>query len=203
MKKRSALVVYAAILLLFSCSRDKLTPGEYIHWVTDKSNGLLTETAIGSYTFFLQYKPLDYVSLQERKGENLVKDSLEKTKKELEDLQYYTFKIRSADNNEVMAVQTENDPEYYSRLEYFMGVMQDDIVLVEGKDTLPCLLFHFERNYGLSPDNSFVLAFEKQKAQKNSSDRTLVFNDQVLGTGPVHLTIKGKSIDNIPELKLN
>lgn len=199
------LFVLMAVGFLCSCGKKSLSAVEYVKWVSNEDNGLCAKTTIEDYEFSLLYKPLDYVALQENHGKAVSADSLEKIKKTLSGMQYYTFKIKARQSNELMANGIKEDNEYYQRLEYFMGPMQNDIELIDGKDTLACTLFHFERNYGLAPFNNFVLAFEQtdKTQQNNSRDKTLLFSDQVLGTGPVRLTIKGQQIDHTPILQLN
>ena len=72
--------------------------------------------------------------------------------------------------------------------------------MVQGKDTLNCTAYHFERNYGLSPNVRFLLAF--QKADDNK-DRTFICNEPYLGNSHVNITIDPQSIKEIPTLKLN
>jgi len=198
----STLGKYFGVFLLFtvvSCRVKELKPFEYVKWIDDDANGLNVKKEIGEYEFSVIYKPLEYIVLMETKDQNIKKDFLQKRMKELGNMQYFTFRVKSKKNREIMRAGIKSENEYYSRLEYFVSDAQDDISLIEGKDTLSCLLYHFERNYGVSPSNSIVLGFEKDRLE-NSYDKTLVFNDHVLGVGPICLTLKNNDINKLPAL---
>jgi hypothetical protein len=187
------------LLFTTSCSQGVLSPISYAKWVSDSDNGLNTKKKIGHYEFSLQYKPLDYVVLLEE-GVKVPLDKLESRKKELEGMQYFTFRITSLTEDDMLRTDQQDENEYYQRLEYFVSSAQDDISLIDGGDTLPCAIYHFERNYGLAPFNNIVLGFEK--SGKNAGDKTLVYNDNALGAGPVLLTIKGNAVKQIPQLAI-
>lgn len=199
-------MLICAVICLFitGCAKEKLYPKEYVGWVEDEENGLKVRKQIGEYEFTVLYKPLEYIALMQEKDENIKKDTLDTRLKQLGDMQYYTLKIKSVSGKDVLSSGMTGDREYYQRLEYFASYMQQDLMLVDGADTLPCVLHHFERNYGIAPVISIVLGFEKPAAdvQGNSSgDKLIIYNDAVLGTGPVRLAIKGSAIEEIPQLK--
>lgn len=187
-------------MVLFGCSRAPLDVRDYISWVEDAANGIRVEETIGDYSFLLQYKPHEYISLMEhRKGEISARE-LNETVAEIQDLQYYNFRIGSNSGKALLSSGIQAENEYYSRLNYFVSHAQHDIYLVEAQDTLPCSLYLFERNYGLAGHNNIVLGF---KRSYRASDKLFVYEDQVLGTGPVKLKIEKESLANIPPLKTN
>ncbi len=190
-------------LLLNSFKQASLEPKDYVKWLTDAGNGLIETKEIGAYKFSLFYKPAAYQALMECEDYNFQADSVNKTIKQLEGMDYYTFRIESKVTNELANAGTASQDQYSAKLQYFAGEMQNDISLVDGKDTLPCSLFHYERNFGVSAHNNFILVFETGPQNKAANNKTLVFNDRVLGIGPLNLSIKGKNIDHIPQLKLN
>lgn len=189
------------LLGLCSCGKEQLLPADYVAWVQDEDNGLRVGKTVDSYDFTLQYRPLEYIVAMENKGNaGIHHDSVQKRIKELEVLQYYTLKIASREGKEVIATGISSEAEYYARMEYFTSGIENDLVLVQGKDTLPCRLFHFERNYQLAPYNNIVVAFDSSSVK---ADRTFIYDDQVLGIGPVQLTLKASAIENTPQLKVN
>lgn len=197
MKLLSGIVLFA---LLFSCNPSALTPREYVAWMNEDRNGLKITKTIGGYDFTLLYKTPEYIALMEKKDERIPLDSIMKRADQLSGVQHYTFTIKPHEGGEVMAAGAQSEEEYYGRLQYLVESMQDDIILIEGKDTIPCALFHYERNYGISPLNNFVLGFE---AVNENEDKVFVFNDRILGTGPVKFTVSANDIRNIPRLKAN
>ncbi len=200
MKKFFYIVLLA--LPIGACNRDTLSPLQFVQWVDSEKNGLLVKKEIGDYEFSLQYRPEEYIVLMEEKNEQISREKINMRKKRLEGLEYYTLRIGSKRNTDVLKTGVGSEQGYYDRLGYFIADMENDISLIEGNDTLACSLYHFERNYGMTPRCTFLLGFEKSKEKKNgSSDRTLLFADRALGTGPVYLKIKQSDITNIPELK--
>lgn len=122
--------------------------------------------------------------------------------KDLKELQYYTLKLGilggefNVSNYEVSDNATQQE-----RLNYLSFAMQKDIKLVEGKDTLNCALYHFERSYDITPYRTFVLAFQQKEINKGK-DKTLILDLAYFKTGPIKLNFKGADLVRIPNLKL-
>lgn len=172
---------------------------QYIDWVEDPVNGLYQSKTFNGVLFSVQYKPLEYdVLLQEKR--KLSQNELEAETDSISGMQYYTLRIATISGSDIQRFGISNDDEYYARLEYFSLEMQNDISLIQGNDTLPCRMFHFERTYGIDPRATFVLAFENGKSKLE--DRTLILNDRVFKNGPVLMTIESSNIERTPKLNL-
>jgi hypothetical protein len=183
-----------------------IEPNDYLSWVENPENGMIVTQKVNDMVFSLMYKPLDYVALKELKKENV--DALEiiKVKGQLEDMQYFTLRIASTSSNDLLKSQNASSEDYNQRIQYFSFHMQNDISLVDGPDTLRCVLHHFERTYGLAPFRNFVLGF-KQPESTSSKDRkaskTVIFEDKVFGKGTIKLKVKSSDLWRIPEIKTN
>jgi hypothetical protein len=190
-------------LLLQRCgaARAEMLPAEYVQWVEDEQNGLKAAKTIGDYTFELQYKPDEYVVLRENSVAMPSAQEMRSETASIADMQYFTFRISSDSGNDLLNDEPESASEYSSRLVYFSSLMQQDISLVENGDTLPCMLFHFERTFGVDTRSTFLLGFPKSKDM--STEKTFIYDDQELRTGTIILNIAGESIQNIPSLKLD
>lgn len=186
---------------LTSCGVKSLKPEEYVKWVENADNGLSLTKEFDDVTFQVLYKPVNYIVAKEFLNGGIKKEEVDKRIKELGSMDYYTLRIKSNSSNELLSANIGNESEYYQRLEYFMGPMQDDINLINANDTIPCALFHFERSYGLAPYNNFVVGFAGQK--KIDDDQTFVFEDKILGTGKVMFKIKSEDRKNIPNIIWN
>ena len=77
--------------------------------------------------------------------------------------------------------------------------MQKDISLLDGKDTVPCDLYHFERAYDVSPSATILLGFTASKKTKN--DKTLIIYDRTFNKGTVKFLFKASELNNKPKLK--
>ncbi len=193
-----------------SVAPPKLTPEAYVSWIESDANGLKVRKKIGDFTFAIFYKPLAYLALSELNKDSTTETNLQKKIKEYEGLQYFSFRISAEkQQKELLKVNLKSDEEYYSRIEYLSFTMQNDLKLIEGKDTLNCVLYHFERVYGLAPFATFVLGFpltereEKSPSNKFFTDKTFLYEDNVFGSGNIYMNIKKESLNRIPELIIN
>jgi hypothetical protein len=193
--------IFICCILLFSCQQERLSVEEYISYIKNPENGLNVNKEFNEFEFELIYKPVEFIAINEQR--KLIIDTAwyQQRIKELQDLQYYTLKIASLSGSDMMKTGINTAQEYANRLHYFSDIAQYDIRLIDGKDTLTCALFHFERNYGVAPYNNIVLGFIKKKGKQKT--KTLSFDEQVLGVGKVNLKIEENYINNIPQIILN
>jgi hypothetical protein len=189
---------------------ESLKPVEYVAWVEDMKNGLKVEKVIDDYIFSLQYKPLDYTVLKAERKPGVSEQELNKKVAEIADLQYFTFQISSkTGGGELLKSGINGKDEYEKRIQYFSSAMQNDIKLIDGKDTLPCVLFHFERTYNLTPYTNFDLGFEYGVEEKKArlahlpieyKSKTLLYNDHALNVRAVEVVVKNENLNKIPNL---
>ena len=119
--------------------------------------------------------------------------------KDLGNLEYFTFKISTKNEEDVLSCGITDEQEFYERLEYFMDHAQTDFCLISDDDTLQCKLYHFERTYGLSPNTNIILGF--QRPSTTNSNYCIVYNDRILGIGPIRMEYSIDDLKNIPLLK--
>ncbi len=179
---------------------DKLSPREYIAWVDDKTNGLKVEKTIGEFTYMFQYKPTDYVAIMDLKKDSIKKEELTSKTEEYSGLQYCNFRISTESQGELLKKNVVNESDYYGRIQYFSFDMQKEVKLIEDTDTLDCVLFHFERVFGLAPYATFLLGFPRTE---NTGNKTLLYDDKIFGAGKIYLTVKLKNIKNVPSVTVN
>jgi len=177
---------------------DKLAPSQYVSWIEDKNNGMEKEKKIDDIVFSVQYRPVPYVICEEEK-KNEISDSLAKRRSaELSGMQYMNLKIE-VPQGELLKYGLTKNAQYEDRVNYFSFGMQKDIQLVEAGDTLPCLLFHYERVYDIAPYGVFLLAFPKGKDAEG--DKTLIFSDNEFNKGIIKFHFEGKDIKKLPQLE--
>lgn len=86
------------------------------------------------------------------------------------------------------------------RTAYYAFDMQKDIsIVLADKDTIPCAMYHYERNYGVSPKNNFMLGFNVSQL-KNA---VLVYDNKYLTTGPVKFALNEQELFTHPQIKIN
>lgn len=178
----------------------KLPPVEYVRWVEDEKNGLKREKTLGDMIFSAQYKPESYIVCEEERKESIADTVLKKKLKELTDMQYYDLKIEIKDGQgELLKYGLTSTEQYQERINYFSFGMQKDIQLVDGNDTLPCLLYHYERVYDVAPYGTFILGFAKGK--NDNAGKTLLLFDKGFNKGIVKFYFEGKDIKYLPQLQ--
>lgn len=198
--KKMIIIGLVAALGMAACKTKELLPSEYVQWMKDPGNGLYEEKEIDDYTFSLQYKTSEFVILQQHKTDDIRQSEVDGQLKNYSGMEYYTFEIKPNDGHDLLDDNWYDAEIISSRIEYLLSYAQDDFSMVTGVgDTIACGLYHFERNYSLKPVTTIVLGFEKPAA--SSGDRTIVFNDQLLGSGPVLITIAESDILNVPAIK--
>lgn len=201
MKKAHLNILFLMALAAFSCSKEKMRPSDLIQWVENKENGLIERQEFQHYFFEAKYKPLDYVIAIEGRTDDLKNDDYLNLKSELEGLQYVDLNIGPLNTNgNALSGGIQNNDEYFERLDYFVTYANQDIFMVQGRDTLLPKLYHFERNYGLAPKNTLLLGFEQGEKEH---DRTVYIDDQILGVGRVKFLFKHTDIQSTPTLKIN
>ena len=107
--------------------------------------------------------------------------------------QYYSLLLKLKENKDFLKT-VASGRSYDEILQYTAFYMQNDFKLIQGNQTLPCVLYHMDRTYGLSNEVKVQLVFEKGSDLK--ADRTILFDDQLSGNGIVGFTIKSIDIEN-------
>lgn len=203
MKAGNNFLCLIAVVFLFSCAKNKkmeLPIDDFVKAINNKEVGLFSKT-IGEVKYTIQYKPADYMVLQETKNRTITKSELTELRKEYENFEYYTLEIAIKDfQDEVLKYNLHSQEEYGERLNYYAFHFQENIWLAQGEDTLTNVNYHFERNYGLAPNVKFLLAFSKADDTKS---RTFICNEKYLGSGIVKINIAPEDLKEIPKLKIN
>lgn len=181
-------------------TEQKLSPTDYVAWITDEQHGLKVEKTIDNLVYTAQYKPCNYVICEEERKQEIPDTTVKSKQKELDGMQYIDLKIAlKTGQGELLKYNLASVDQYQDRVNYFAFGMQKDIQLVEGRDTLNCLLFHYERVYDLAPYGTFMLGFPLGKEPKG--DKTLLIFDHGFNTGIVKLFFDGRGIKYLPQLQ--
>jgi len=179
----------------------------YIAWVEDSTHGLINNRMVGGMSYKIQYLPVNYCVLRQSDIHSINQTFLEQGRKDNGNTECFILTIEDPHhNNELLKSGIQSQEEYQERIEYCSFYIQNDLFLIDGTDTLPCRMAHFERTYGISPKAKFTLFFDplkrSPKANNKSSmqDKTLVYFDRMFDNGIVKMRIKALDIERIPEL---
>ena len=195
LRKYHLITTILICLLSVSCTKKKVSGLDYIRYIENEDNGLKVSRNIDGIKYSVMYKPVDFVLLKENRNDNL-----KEKREDLIGMQYYTLSYSLITNDkDILKAKLNSKDEYFERVNYFSFGLQNDVFLVDGKDTLKCKLFNYVRSYGLSPRADFIMAFET-KTKKTIEDKRIVIEDKIYGGGIINLKIAKKDIENIPEL---
>jgi hypothetical protein len=173
---------------------------EYIRWVKDPASGLVVMQEKSGYVFELSYRPALLEALSGLSGgEKLNDKKLDGLTKDYKGLQYYHFRIYE-DGLKLSDLKFKEQGQV-TISEYFAYSAEKHFGLIEGKDTLAPVLYHFENTYPHVPYLSFVLAFKDEQQHVAAGNRTLVLNNLLLPGDAVALPVSNEAIINQPNPK--
>ena len=182
---------------------------EMINWVEDEGNGLRITQSQGEIDLTLQFQPIDYMIVKKLKRQQLDEKSISEERKLVEGYQYYLLTF-SCDTyaGDFLKAYSKNQQAYNDNIYHLSYGIQNDFVLVDGQDTLPCAFHHFERTYNLSPDKQLILSFKDNSyvpgetpAYSSMNDKTIIYDDQLFNLGTVSMKIEKENLKKLPELK--
>lgn len=192
--------LYAIVLIIASSCANIVKPDKMVEFVENPENGLFAEKEMQGVQYRTHFRPVEYMASAEflKKPEKTISEIIN----EVSGLQYFSFEISNKENKgDVLKKNVTSMDEYFQRIEYFSYMAQNDFTLVDGSDTLDCVLYHYERSYNLTPSHRLLLAFPAKKADDSGKqDKILSYNDQVFGSGRINLCITADNIQKIPKL---
>lgn len=196
------LTLVLGILLIASC-KTLFAPADYVKWVENPDNGLKQDHEVNGVHFELQYKPVDYIIANENGKHELPETFHQQRKEKLGELFYFSLALKSGTQDLLMHNLNE-EQEYYQRVNYYSLDFQQEIKMLIGNDTLPCLMYQFENTYGVAPYIKMSLAFSgKQKEQALQNNFSILVYDRIFGGGWLKYSFDNKKLNAIPEIKVN
>lgn len=171
-------------------------PEKLVRYVNSEENGFFKSKSIDNITYSSMLKPVEYLLAQKRLKEN--NNKLMAT--DFEDLQYFDLRISVEDfKAEFIKYDVDSPVDYEERVKYCAFEMQNDIKLIDGNDTLECVMFHFERAYDVVPYGHFILGFETKKKSMIET-KTLCFDDKLFNKGMIKFAYSPQTIAKQPVL---
>jgi hypothetical protein len=180
----SRILLIVAVFTIASCSIDNDGPSQStinkkIEKYERSNKGELIKTD-GIYEFKLSIKTAEIMARQELKNKKYDQNTYIKTLASFQGMNYFTLSIRRTDSNgDIVKEYGTTDEEHEKIIKYLSFEMQNDCSIITAGDTLPCKIYHYERNYGVTPYSDISLGFEKSKETENIL--ALVFHDNFFG----------------------
>lgn len=196
-----AISIFSILLFLLPSCKQRMGADGYAKYVQSVPGGLKKEIGVNGWLYTIQYKPHDYIALQETKGAANAGEAA-KIRGRLQGTAWFNISFRRADGSisPLRYMVTDTDG-YESRLDYFLNTAKKEVALVYGNDTLPPCSYVFENNFNLAPMETMVVGFLLPGSDKTPSKAMkLVYNDVVFKNGVLEAEYHAKALDNIPEL---
>ncbi len=185
-------------IVFSSCNKQTLDKEDYTKYVESMENGLKRKLDINGWEYTIQYKPLNFILVQENLELNSARAN------QLKGTIWFTVKFRYANSNvPALKINITSLQEYNQRLHYYLEDARKDIKLEYGNSTLFPVSYLFETNYGLTPEETMVLGFVlPNESFEISEDLILKIHDRIFKNGIIKTTIDLDNIKKIPQLKL-
>ena len=176
--KYTAVMIYILSNMLCSCTKSITVHNhlEYLAELDKHENDIVKANKKEQLNFSAQYIPKEKYALQSSITQDGILDTL-LYKNRIEEIgSKLVFSLKLSENNKgVLGDARYPDDLYYAKLQYFIDPAKYDIQLIQGKDTLLCGDYHFERYYDYAPYNTVLVTFDV-KDNTITEDLTLQFN---------------------------
>jgi hypothetical protein len=192
------LVIYILICFTTGCNQKNiLNAHQLAEWFQDTKNGYRVVKNSNQYTFDLQLRPILY-----EKALSIINNYNNDEEILNDDLSYYfTLKIKHHSGSDISTINTQNQMDKIEKNLYYLSyIMEDDVFLVQGNDTIKPLYFIYEKPYNLSKYSTFNFCFTLENI-KEKSDIVFVIDGGFFNTLPVKFKFSKEDIYNHPKLK--
>jgi hypothetical protein len=173
---------------------------DYMSCVNDPKYGLVKNIEVGNFIIDMEYKTPEFMVMNEmiKTDEGFSKDLFKSTLADHRKMETFFIRFNGNSETDFLKQDLSDKNQYYERLNYFNGIVQEDLTLIDGKDTLPCTYTYFERNYGVGQKSTLIVGFEK--ANQTKADMKLILNERALGIGAQEFVLLKSTQDNLPQI---
>lgn len=201
--KRVVSVLLLGIFSVTSCRHPQtLGPTDYIRYVENVENGYRKTIETRSLKYTIQLGTSEFMAIKEARGGNGELDlhALETRLKELHGYTFFILKMaRKNQTGSTDGTYMATPSEAESMVMYYEQEASKDLHLKVNDHLESPAVYHFENNYGLSPENTIVAGFNVPC----DKDLELIFNDRYANEPLVKCVFSKESLSQLPNLKIN
>lgn len=197
---KKIILTFCITILVWGCGdRPNLRIPEYVSWFENPENGFIKTKIFDAISFTSFYKTPEYRVFKEHSGKawsqsDSVQDLIEQY------AQWYTFTFRIKAKEHPLESGNRNTQEYFQKLEYYINAQSDFKLIIDESDTIPCTLYHMERNYGSAPYIDLNVAFKNKK--QTARQITMLYFDRVFSNGPIKFNYHLDETTSLPQYVL-
>jgi hypothetical protein len=173
---------------------------DFVKWCYDKKNQLNKVKEISELKYNLCYMPAASMAFVELRTEQYDYTKYKETCLNYSEMTYFNLKIEIPKNSgEILKYNLSSAGQYDKRVRYISFDMQNDICIIQDKDTLKPGLYQFERVFEVAPYATVMLAFDNKKF-KPEKEFTICYNDKLFDKGYVKFNYKNGQLVNLPNI---
>lgn len=197
----------ACMYMVGGCKPDGLSPADYVQYVKNPVNGLITRQEHSGIMMEAFYQPPEYVALMQIPPAE-IDDSLFRAETESNKPFYHLlFSIGSASAvpiDELLSKKGDADMPFETRKQQMMYQMQNAFLLIIGQDSLPCTFYHTQLSGKLNNAYDFILVFEADSTsvgQPLNDNIALAYRDSIWLQQRFNFLFDKNNINRLPEIK--
>lgn len=196
-----SVLLFLIAIIAWSCgTKNGISVNEYVSWFGKKDCPVKKTIEVEGYQYELRYLTADCMALKDLSKEELSKRKLKEELKAREGLFYFLLRVTPVEEKKQKFVEEES-----KSISWLSFKSKEDIKVIQGADTLSCVMDLFEPSLGIMPYQSFnigILKPENKKEENPDTDITLTFMDRVNSGKQIVFTIKASDFKQIPTYKL-
>ncbi|MFT6111453.1 MAG: hypothetical protein ACJAXV_000222 [Bacteroidia bacterium] len=195
------LIILGVCLGSFTSCGNKLDFKSYFDFYNQFQEGSYMEVLDNGYIYQLQYRPKEYLSINELKTNPKINSSLiRKEMNEYAEGLNFCLRIASEKHEDVLEKNTSAKSEYYERIGKLNADFPYNVAGVNETDTMLCQFHHYERTYKVQP---FVQVLFSLNGDMQTMPDKVIFDDIIFNGGKrIEFTEIIKYLNQLPKLNI-
>ena len=198
---KKQLYLLLLIVMIWGCgSGNEIPVNAYIAWFGKKDCPVIKKQLQDGYQYELRYLSADCMALKDIPEKELSYSKLKEELKARSGLFYFLLRVTPPEDKKQKFIEEES-----KSIRWLSFDSKNDIKVIQGKDTLHCVMNQFEPSMGIMPFQSFNIGIQKPEDFKDKdpiTDIKLLFTDKVNSGKQIVFIIKASDFKQIPTYKL-
>ena len=192
------------LVVLLGCGHKTLSPDRYLEFYKLNKNELTKTREAETLEFEASYIPTDLMALGnvDYAADAFDKSEFSKLHKNYDSAFYFTFKIKTRDENFPMKKLIKSKENYAELNRYINADIKNDFYIELGEKKINCGIINAESDLAIRNAFTFVMSFEKLAfANELTDDITLIYHDKIFQNGILKFHFSKSLINNFPKIK--
>lgn len=183
-----------------SCTKGSMNEQEYLTYISDKGSGLVNKAEQDSFEFNTRFIPKKSMVLKEYG--TLQKDSIDIVADTYyKDLEFLKISVHDEIGKVAKTIYGSN-ANYATMINYTGTLLKQDVLMLDGPDTLRCVDAYFEPSHQMTPEFSYLFTFKRKNTSTEYKDVRILFYDRVFSKKEIHFDFKQKDLNTVSRIKI-